>query len=61
MLGRRRRRRANIDPTLVQCLVFLGAAHTVIKLVVFWQADHPVNTTIRTILDQRRRRWANVV
>ena len=22
MLGRRRRRRANIDPTLVQCLVF---------------------------------------
>ena len=24
MLGRRRRRRANIDPTLVQCLVFAG-------------------------------------
>ena len=26
MLGRRRRRRANIEPTLVQCLVFAGTA-----------------------------------
>ena len=24
MLGRRRRRRANIEPTLVQCFVFAG-------------------------------------
>ena len=31
MLGRRRRRRANIDPTLVQCLVFAGMHVPVIQ------------------------------
>ena len=42
MLGRRRRRRANIDPTLVQCLAFAGYSNwskfreTVMFAILLW-------------------------
>ena len=34
MLDRRRRRRANINPTLVQCLVFAGIVNMLILHII---------------------------
>ena len=48
MLGRRRRRRANIDPPLVQCLVFEGIG-------VPNQGNTKRHPNVGIMLGQRRR------
>ena len=59
MLGRRRRRRANIDPALAQCLVFAGNTRNIL-----WCVHTPCYMTcwpwIVWVLEQQRR-WLMIV
>ena len=59
MLGQRHRRWTNIEPTLAQCLVFLGIAGGILLLLAFSVVSLTDTTNVILILRQCHRRWAS--